>query len=105
MVKRRKYMSRRRLAIKKHFKYKPDLKKLAARRRAKHKRMQRKKKRKRREAKAKRLRGLGRKKLGKRKKKVSHARQLSRHFKFSRYYKGRNRIFYQNINSLRVFGL
>jgi len=39
-------MSRRRLAIRKHSKYKPDLKKIAARRRASHKRLKRKKKKK-----------------------------------------------------------
>jgi len=65
-------MSRRRLAIRKHSKYKPDLKKIAARRRASHKRLQRKKKRKKREAKAKRTKGFEEKNRKKKKKKNFH---------------------------------
>jgi len=71
MIKRRKYMSRRRLAIRKHSTYKPDLKKIAAHRRASRKRLQRKKKRKKREAKAKRAKGFNKKGRNQKKKKKS----------------------------------
>jgi len=98
-------MSRRRLAIRKHSTYKPDLKKIAAHRRASHKRLQRKKKRKKREAKAKRAKGFNKKgRNQKKKKKLPHARQMSRSFKFVRYHKGKNTVFYKNLNSSVIFG-
>jgi len=94
-------MSRSRLAARKHFAYKPNLQKIAAYRRTRQKHIQRKKKRMKKKSKSKNNR-RSKKRDQHKKKKIPHSKQMSRRFKFARYYKGKNRRFcqYSNKSSL-----
>jgi len=63
-----------------------------------------KKKRKKREAKAKRAKGFNKKGRNQKKKKFPQARKKYHSFKFVYYHKGKNTVFYKNLNSSVIFG-